>query len=54
MDLGTDVHAPAEVARWTAVAVVLVLRLLAIRYSWSLPRLPSKTVRPSAQPGANA
>jgi uncharacterized membrane protein YeiH len=45
----TDAHAPAEVARWTAIAVALLLRLLAIRYSWSLPRLP----HPSAQPGAN-
>jgi uncharacterized membrane protein YeiH len=36
-----DVHAPPEVSRWTAVAVVLVLRLLGIRYSWSLPRIPA-------------
>ena len=47
----TDAHAPAQVARWTAIAVVLVLRLLAIRYSWSLPRLPSKPARASRQPG---
>jgi uncharacterized membrane protein YeiH len=50
----TDAHAPAEVARWTAIAVVLVLRLLAIRYSWSLPRLPSKPARTSGQPGTGA
>jgi uncharacterized membrane protein YeiH len=50
----TDAHAPAQVARWTAIAVVLVLRLLAIRYSWSLPRLPSKPARASRQPGTNA
>ena len=36
----TDAHALAGVARWGAIAVALVLRLLAIRYSWSLPRLP--------------
>jgi uncharacterized membrane protein YeiH len=45
----TDAHAPPEVARWTAIAVTLVLRLLAIRYSWSLPRLP-KPARTSRQP----
>ena len=50
----TDAHAPSEVARWTAIAVVLALRLLAIRYSWSLPRLPSKPARASGQPGASA
>ncbi len=48
----TDAHAPAEVARWTAIAVALVLRLLAIRYSWSLPRLPSKRAQASGQPEA--
>ena len=37
----TDAHTPAEVARWAAIAIVLVLRLLAIRYSWSLPRIPT-------------
>ena len=46
----TDAHAPAEVARWAAFAIVLVLRLLAIRYSWSLPRIP----RTSGQPEANS
>ena len=46
----TDAHAPAEVARWAAIAVALVLRLLAIRYSWSLPRIP----RTSGQPEANS
>jgi uncharacterized membrane protein YeiH len=50
----TDAHAPAEVARWTAIAVVLVLRLLAIRYSWSLPRLPSKPARASGRPRTDA
>jgi uncharacterized membrane protein YeiH len=50
----TDTRIPAEAARWTAIAVVLVLRLLAIRYSWSLPRLPSKPERVSGQPRANA
>jgi uncharacterized membrane protein YeiH len=46
----TDAHTPAEVARWTAIALTLVLRLLAIRYSWSLPRLPSKPARTAGQP----
>jgi uncharacterized membrane protein YeiH len=49
----TDARAPAEVARWTAIAVALVLRLLAIRYSWSLPRPPSKPARapdPASRP----
>jgi len=50
----TDAHAPAEVTRWGAITVALVLRLLAIRYSWSLPRLPSKPERVSGQPRANA
>ena len=49
----TDAHAPQEVARWTAIAVALALRLLAIRYSWSLPRLPSKSPGMSGQPEAN-
>jgi uncharacterized membrane protein YeiH len=49
----TDANAPQEVARWTAIAVALVLRLLAIRYSWSLPRLPSKPPGTSGQPEAN-
>ena len=31
-----------EVARWIAIAVALGLRLLAIRYSWSLPRIPGR------------
>jgi uncharacterized membrane protein YeiH len=47
----TDARAPAEAARWIAVAVTLVLRLLAIRYSWSLPRPASKSSPPSGQPG---
>jgi len=41
----TDVHAPADGARWIAIAVILALRLLAIRYSWSLPRLPLPPAR---------
>jgi uncharacterized membrane protein YeiH len=39
----TDARAPGEAARWIAIAVALVLRLLAIRYSWSLPHLQSKS-----------
>jgi uncharacterized membrane protein YeiH len=45
----TDAHTPAQAARWTAIAVVLGLRLLAIRYSWSLPRLPSRPPPRSAE-----
>jgi uncharacterized membrane protein YeiH len=41
----THAHAPAQAARWTAIAVTLVLRLLAIRYSWSLPRFSPKPPR---------
>jgi uncharacterized membrane protein YeiH len=44
----TDAHAPAEVARWAAIAIALVLRLLAIRYSWSLPRIPRMSGQPEA------
>lgn len=33
-------HAPTTPARWCSVAAVFVLRLAAIRYSWSLPRAP--------------
>ncbi|MBU4213924.1 MAG: trimeric intracellular cation channel family protein [Actinobacteria bacterium] len=33
-------HAPTTIARWSSVAVVFVLRLAAIRFSWSLPRAP--------------
>ena len=44
----TDAHAPAEVARWAAIAVALVLRLLAIRYSWSLPRISRTSGQPEA------
>jgi uncharacterized membrane protein YeiH len=44
----TDAHAPAEVARWGAIVVALVLRLLAIRYSWSLPRFPSRSLHAPA------
>jgi uncharacterized membrane protein YeiH len=46
----TDAHAPAAVARWIAIAVAFVLRLLAIRYSWSLPRFRSKPAPTSGQP----
>ena len=46
----TDAHAPAEVARWGAIAVALVLRLLAIRYSWSLPRFPSRSPHTPGRP----
>jgi uncharacterized membrane protein YeiH len=49
----TDAHAPPEVARWIAVAVAFVLRMLAIRYSWSLPRFPSKPSYTSGQPKQN-
>ncbi len=42
----TELHAPYEAARWTGVAVTLILRLLAIRYYWSLPSIPS-SVPPS-------
>ena len=41
----TETGAPGEAARWAAVAVTLVLRLLAIRYSWSLPLIPRATSR---------
>jgi hypothetical protein len=30
------------VARWIAIAVALGLRLLVIRFSWSLPRIPGR------------
>lgn len=50
----TDAHAPAEAARWAAIAVALILRLLAIRYSWSLPHLPARAARASDQPEAGA
>lgn len=33
-----DADAPSTLSRWLAVAVALTLRLLAIRYGWSLPR----------------
>jgi uncharacterized membrane protein YeiH len=33
-----DLQVPEEAARWTAVAIITVLRLLAIRYDWTLPR----------------
>jgi uncharacterized membrane protein YeiH len=46
----TDARAPAQAARWIAIAVAFVLRLLAIRYSWSLPRFPSKPSHTSGQP----
>lgn len=35
-----EANAPTEVAQWTAIAVTFVLRLLAIRFSWSLPHNP--------------
>lgn len=35
-----DAHVSATPARWLAIAVALVLRLLAIHYGWSLPRPP--------------
>lgn len=44
-----DAHAPAQAARWTAITVALVLRLLAIRYSWSLPHPPSRSPQTSGQ-----
>jgi uncharacterized membrane protein YeiH len=50
----TDARAPAEAARWTAIAVALLLRLLAIRYSWSLPHLPARGARSANQPEAGA
>ena len=34
--------APYEAARWAGVAVTLILRLLAIRYSWALPPKPGR------------
>jgi uncharacterized membrane protein YeiH len=33
---------PLVVARWIAIAVALGLRLLVIRFSWSLPRIPGR------------
>jgi uncharacterized membrane protein YeiH len=51
----TEAHAPYELARWAGVVLTLVLRLLAIRYSWSLPRIPAATpdvpVRPADEAG---
>jgi len=41
----TETGAPGEAARWAAVAVTLVLRLLAIRHSWSLPPIPRAVAR---------
>jgi uncharacterized membrane protein YeiH len=38
----TFAGAPLVVARWIAIAVALGLRLLAIRFSWSLPRIPGR------------
>jgi uncharacterized membrane protein YeiH len=38
----TDSAAPYEAARWAGVAVTLILRLLAIRYSWALPPIPGR------------
>jgi uncharacterized membrane protein YeiH len=54
----TDSSAPYELARWTGVAITLVLRLLAIRYSWALPPIPGTSDRPvkpadEAEPRAN-
>lgn len=50
----TDAHAPAQAARWAAITIALVLRLLAIRYSWSLPHPPAKPARTSGQHEAKA
>jgi uncharacterized membrane protein YeiH len=36
-----DAHAPTQLTRWLAVAAVFVIRVLAIRFSWSLPHVPS-------------
>lgn len=47
---GADV--PPEAAHWSAIAITFVLRLLAIRYSWSLPHNPSYRAEPP--PTANA
>ena len=33
---------PLVAAWWIAVAVAVGLRLLAIRFSWSLPRIPGR------------
>jgi uncharacterized membrane protein YeiH len=54
----TDSGAPYEAARWAGVAVALVLRLLAIRYSWALPPIPGTPHRPigpadEAKPGSD-
>jgi hypothetical protein len=38
----TFAGAPQVVARWIAITVALGLLLLAIRYSWSLPRIPGR------------
>jgi uncharacterized membrane protein YeiH len=46
-----DVHVPSAVARWVAIGVALALRLLAIRYEWSLPR-PPQAVRDPEGPRA--
>ena len=45
---------PAEAAQWSAIAVTFVLRLLAMRYSWSLPHNPSYRAEPppTASPAA--
>jgi len=40
--VGGGTRAPLMVARWIAIAVALGLRLLAIRFSWSLPRIPGR------------
>jgi uncharacterized membrane protein YeiH len=53
----TDSAVPYEAARWAGVAVTLVLRLLAIHYSWALPPIPGTPDRPvadadEAEPGA--
>lgn len=50
----TDARAPVEAARWAGIAVALVLRLLAIRYAWSLPRFPGRAARGPDQPEAGA
>jgi len=46
----TDARAPAEAARWIAIAVAFVLRLLAIHSSWSLPHPSAKSSNESGRP----
>jgi hypothetical protein len=39
---GAPVAVLLRVARWVAISVAPGLRLLAIRFSWSLPRIPGR------------